>query len=301
MLRPIIISILLFSLGFSQNEEIKIAKVEVKGNEVTSKKTIIFTAGLREGQTITTADFPRAIKRLWQLNLFQDVQIHFNEETEEGLSITIEIKENFVLGEINYKGNKKVKDRKLKEEIELSAGQRIKPNTIHNTKELIREIYAEKGYLNVDIESQLTAPDNDLNLFGGKGKELVRDLTFEIKENKKVKIGKIIIEGNKRISKETIKIYGEIELKKDYSENDLDQILKNLYSTNFFEDVRVELNKNTLTVTLKEYPVVNQLIIFGEKSTKYKEQIKKLINLKENRSFVKSFLDTTLLVFVCFL
>ena len=48
MLRLIIISILLFSLGFSQNEEIKIAKVEVEGNEVTSKKTIIFTAGLRE-------------------------------------------------------------------------------------------------------------------------------------------------------------------------------------------------------------------------------------------------------------
>ena len=69
MLRSILISILFFSLSFSQNEEIKIAKVDVEGNEVTSKKTIIFTAGLREGQTITTADFPRAIKRLWQLNL----------------------------------------------------------------------------------------------------------------------------------------------------------------------------------------------------------------------------------------
>ena len=55
MLRLTIISILLSSLGFSQNEEIKIAKVEVDGNEVTSKKTIIFTSGLREGQTITTA------------------------------------------------------------------------------------------------------------------------------------------------------------------------------------------------------------------------------------------------------
>ena len=65
MLRSILITILLFSLSFSQNEEIKIAKVEVEGNQITSKKTIIFTAGLREGQTITTADFPRAIKRLW--------------------------------------------------------------------------------------------------------------------------------------------------------------------------------------------------------------------------------------------
>ena len=47
MLRLVIINTLLLSLSFSQNEEIKIAKVEVEGNEVTSKKTIIFTAGLR--------------------------------------------------------------------------------------------------------------------------------------------------------------------------------------------------------------------------------------------------------------
>ena len=104
MSRLIIISTLIFSFCFSQNEKIKIAKVEVEGHKVTSKKTIIFTAGLREGQTITTADFPRAIKRLWQLNLFQDIQIHFNEETKEGFSITIEVKENFVLGKINYNG-----------------------------------------------------------------------------------------------------------------------------------------------------------------------------------------------------
>ena len=96
--------ILIFSLCvvYSQNgnDQIKLVQVDVKGHQVTSEKTIIFTAGLRQGQTITTADFPRAIKRLWQLGLFQDVQIHFNEETEEGLSITIAVEENFILGEM---------------------------------------------------------------------------------------------------------------------------------------------------------------------------------------------------------
>ena len=99
--------ILIFSLCvvYSQNgnDQIKLVQVDVKGHQVTSEKTIVFTAGLRQGQTITTADFPRAIKRLWQLGLFQDVQIHFNEETEEGLSITIAVEENFILGEIKYK------------------------------------------------------------------------------------------------------------------------------------------------------------------------------------------------------
>ena len=107
--------ILIFSLCIvysqSGNDQIKLVEVNVKGHQVTSEKTIIFTAGLRQGQTITTADFPRAIKRLWQLGLFQDVQIHFNEETEEGLSITIEVRENFILGEITYEGNKKIKNR----------------------------------------------------------------------------------------------------------------------------------------------------------------------------------------------
>ena len=103
-------------------------------------------------------------------------------------------------------------------------------------------------------------------------------------------VNDIKINGNSRISNETIKIYGEIELGKDLSENDLDKILKNLFNTNFFEDVNIKLEKNTLIVNLVEYPVINQLIIVGEKSKKYKEQIKKIIQLKEKNSFIKSYL-----------
>ena len=48
-------------------------------------------------------------------------------------------------------------------------------------------------------------------------------------------ISKVEINGNERISDETIKIYGEIDLNKDYKKKDLD-LMKNLYSTEFFED-----------------------------------------------------------------
>ena len=79
-------------------------------------------------------------------------------------------------------------------------------------------------------------------------------------------------------------------MNKDYSDLDLDKVLKNLYETEFFEDVNLELKNNTLTINLKEYPIVNQLIIIGEKSTRYKDQIKKIIKLREKRSFIKSYL-----------
>ena len=54
-------------------------------------------------------------------------------------------------------------------------------------------------------------------------------------------VNDLVISGNKRVSDETIKIYGEIDISKDITENELDKILKNLYSTNFFEDVKVQI------------------------------------------------------------
>ena len=98
----------------------------------------------------------------------------------------------------------------------------------------------------------------------------------------------ILVEGNQRVSKQTIQLYGGIDIGKDYTSQDLDRILKNLYETEFFEDVSVDLTNNTLKVIVREFPVVNQLIIVGEKNKKYKEEIKKLINLKEKKSFIKS-------------
>ena len=104
-------------------------------------------------------------------------------------------------------------------------------------------------------------------------------------------IKKIIIEGNKRISEETIKVYGDININQDYSENDINKILNSLYSTNFFKKINISLNKNILKIDLEEYPIVNQLILVGEKNNSYEKEIKKVMRLKEKQSFIKSLLS----------
>ena len=88
-------------------------------------------------------------------------------------------------------------------------------------------------------------------------------------------VNEIVIEGNRRVSEETIKVYGEINLGKDYRENDINKIINNLYSTNFFENIEIQLKNNVLKIKLEEYPVINQLIIVGEK-------IKVIKNKSEN-------------------
>ena len=102
-------------------------------------------------------------------------------------------------------------------------------------------------------------------------------------------IRKIEISGNTRISDETVKVYGKLkDLNSNYTRNDLDNVLKNLYSTNFFEDVNLEIKNEILYINLNEYPIVNQLIIIGEKSKKFKDEIKKIIFTKENGSFIEN-------------
>ena len=94
-------------------------------------------------------------------------------------------------------------------------------------------------------------------------------------------VNKIIVEGNSRVSEETIKIYGEIELNTEFNEKKIDEILNNLYSTEFFEDVKIKLNNNILEIQVKEYPVINQIFLVGEQRNSIKEQILKNIKLKQ--------------------
>ena len=102
-------------------------------------------------------------------------------------------------------------------------------------------------------------------------------------------INGIKITGNERVSEETIKVYGAIdERKTDYSKQDLDKILKNIYETNFFKNVSVEIKNQFLIIDLEEYPVINQLVLLGEKANRIKEQIKKIIKSKEKSSFIQN-------------
>ena len=90
-------------------------------------------------------------------------------------------------------------------------------------------------------------------------------------------INKIDITGNERVSDETVKVYGGVSENQNVDNLKINEIIKNLYSTNFFEDIDISLSNKTLFIKLVEYPVINEIIIVGEEANKYKESIKKNI------------------------
>ena len=99
-------------------------------------------------------------------------------------------------------------------------------------------------------------------------------------------VKKIEIKGNERISAETITIFGDISVGKNYEISDINSLIKKLYDTTFFSNISVVVKNNILSVTVKENPIINSITFEGEKAKKYKEKIRELLSLRENSSFV---------------
>jgi len=101
-------------------------------------------------------------------------------------------------------------------------------------------------------------------------------------------INNIIVNNNERISLGTIKTYGNIELGKNYSEDDLNQILKNLYNTKFFKDVSLNVENQILIIDVTENKLVQSLIIKGIKSSRLVDAILESLIIKKKAPFIDS-------------
>ncbi len=99
-------------------------------------------------------------------------------------------------------------------------------------------------------------------------------------------IDELIIKGNERISSETIKVFSGYNKDDDIDQNDLNDIIKSLYETNFFENVTIEIVNNNLIITVKENPIIQEVVIDGIKKEKLKEEIYDSLILKNKSSYV---------------
>ena len=103
-------------------------------------------------------------------------------------------------------------------------------------------------------------------------------------------VNKIKIEGNVRISSETINIFSQVSVGDDLGLIEIDSILKKIYSTGFFEDVKINFQDNLLTIKVVENPIIQNITYDGIKAQKVKDVITKNLNLKDRYSFNETLL-----------
>ena len=77
----------------------------------------------------------------------------------------------------------------------------------------------------------------------------------------------------------------EVKINDDINENDLNNLLKNLYETNFFKNLEIKLDNSILKISVVENPIISDITIKGIKAKRIKEGINNVLSIREKSSF----------------
>ena len=177
------------------SQESIISKVEVRGIVNVDSNLVVGMSGLKKGTKLDLIVIQDAIKSIYAINLFSDVQIKA-EQTSEGVRLIIQVIEYPKVVGIDILGNKKIKRKNIIEEVMIIEGEKISPSKVKQDINNILELYSQKGYFLAEVNSQLVPTER-------KGEVILK---FNIDEGSEVKIKKIYIIGNR--------IFRDLKLKK---------------------------------------------------------------------------------------
>ena len=189
-----IIFILNSTISFSQNNYNKgdyyvLDTIVVSGLKNFSDKTVVAYSGLRKGQNIQVPgeEISNLLKKLWNLELFSDVNIFISDISGKSAKLEISVDELPTLNNYKITGIKKGQSETIIDETELSEGKRLSESFLTNTKNYIENKFKKNGYLNTTV-NLITSPDsigsNKLNLI------------VDVNKGERIKINNISFNGN---------------------------------------------------------------------------------------------------------
>ena len=100
-------------------------------------------------------------------------------------------------------------------------------------------------------------------------------------------VEKVEIKGNKRIPTSYITNVTNKYFNKKITNEDINLITKDLFKSDFFDDISVRLDKGVLYIEVTETPIINEIYFFGN-SFLTDEQLKDIVNIKKRDTFSKN-------------
>lgn len=183
----------LSEIDYSSPREYEIGGIVVDGAKYVDGSMLSMIADLRVGNTIKIPgdDISRAIRKIWEQGLFEDVAINATNFVGNKVFLQICIKERPRVSKFSFKGIKKSEADDIRNKINLSRGDIATDHLLTKTTRIIEGYYFEKGYNNVDIDIQQVADT---------ARENYIDMQIYINKGPKVKIGKINVIGNEHLA-----------------------------------------------------------------------------------------------------
>lgn len=221
--------------------------IEIRGLKRIEENAVKSKITQKPGDSISQEKVNEDIKNIFKMGYFEDARAEI-EPFEGGIKLIYVVKEKPTIVRIEFQGNTKFNDAKLKEKVTITTGSIADAVLIQDNASRLRAFYEEEGYWLSSIVPILKriSPEEV-------------SLTYQIEEGPKIKIEKILVEGNKAISTKSIKkvmdtkewwIFSFITssgyYKKDRMDQDVEKI-RDLYFNNGYIKVAVGEPKIKLT------------------------------------------------------
>ena len=176
----------------------EIGGLTVEGVEGYEDYVITGLSGLSVGQSISVpgTEITEAVKRYWKHGLFSKVRITADSIVNSKVFLTIHLALRPKITDITYTGVKKSEREDLEAKLGMAKGMSLTKNLIDRAKILAKKYFDDKGYKNADIIIQQR---DDVT---GKN-QVVLDVIIDKKD--KMKVRKIIFDGNEKLSDRKIK------------------------------------------------------------------------------------------------
>lgn len=175
-----------------------IGGIAVSGVEGYEDYVLTGISGLAKGQRVTLPgpEITEAVKRYWKHGLFSKVAISADSIVGNKVYLHFHLAVRPRVSTINYTGLKKGEREDMEKKLGLLKGSQITPNMIDRAKILAKRYFDDKGYKNAVID--ITQRDD----VTGKNKVI---LDVAVDKKQKMKVRKIIIDGNEKLSDGKIK------------------------------------------------------------------------------------------------
>ena len=176
---------------FVSGKEYVIDSIQVIGLKSFNKKTVISYSGLRRGQKVRLPgdQISSVINKLWNLDLFSDINFYATNVKEYSLTLQIEIEELPTLNEVKIYGLKKGKIQGIINDTELEKGKKLSESFLTNTKNYLTNKFKKEGFLNTKVTLNTVPDSTNVNSF---------NMVVNIDRGNRVKISDIVFNGNEQ-------------------------------------------------------------------------------------------------------
>jgi len=198
------LALALFTGGSLRASPGEVEEIEILGLQRMTREAFLHAFDIRPGDPYDEALVRTRFRALWDGSWFEDIRIEREDAPGGGVALIVHVKERPMVASLTYEElssvtRTEIEDRLRERGVTLRAGSPVDQGKIVDAEGVIRDLMAEKGFLDAIVEAKVD-----------RVTETSRAIHFDITPGGKTRIKKIEFTGNTIFKNKKLK--GELQL-----------------------------------------------------------------------------------------